>query len=447
MTRTETFDAVKRWLVNPRWRVAIALCILGLTLTWFTLRVADRFNEDVYIDWKAFYNAAHAARVGGDPIAASSNWYIYPPLLAGALNPLTHLAITPAAWVWYGLALATTLACMTLFYLVLCKRLNLPVRWSTFLPLLAWPLLLQANSVRWQFEQSQTDWLLLACFVVALATLDRVPWVCGLALGFAANIKYTALVALPYLLIRRRFKEAAWTAVGCALFAFLPALVMGWQTNQHLLSASLSRLADIGRQPESNRSDAEFRGMFSIVWWKSVSIPSFAARVQRDVDAGKWVLPAIVGTVAAGCVLVAWRAYRRAGVNVLAGRSPRADWSDPRDLMPGVLVLEWLGGILVGFDLGPQMTPRHTFVFLPITMTCCALIACHRPGGPMVRLIVALILPLIGSALGGMWPSRDSLQQWPNYCSTLGWGWLGCYLILVGAMLRWLTRPPADRAT
>jgi hypothetical protein len=32
-----------------------------------------------------------------------------------------------------------------------------------------------------------------------------VPWLAGLAIGFGVNIKFTAVVLIPYLLLRRRF--------------------------------------------------------------------------------------------------------------------------------------------------------------------------------------------------------------------------------------------------
>src|SRR5258705_8385049 len=84
----------------------------------------------------------------------------------------------------------------------------------------------------------QTNGLMLLMLALALRWLDRKPWLAGLALGFAVNIKYLPLVLLPWLLIRRRWLAAGSFVLGCIFFAILPAVQSGWNNNLNHLSTA-----------------------------------------------------------------------------------------------------------------------------------------------------------------------------------------------------------------
>ena len=75
--------------------------------------------------------------------------------------------------------------------------------------------------------------LLVLSMVLALYWLDRRPVLAGLALAVGISVKYVPIIGLIYLALRRRWTAAIATVAGCALFALLPALSVGWTTNLH----------------------------------------------------------------------------------------------------------------------------------------------------------------------------------------------------------------------
>ena len=60
----------------------------------------------------------------------------------------------------------------------------------------------------------ETNSILLLSFVLALYWLDRRPVAGGLALAVGVSIKYLPIIAVPYLLLRRRWTTAGATLVG-----------------------------------------------------------------------------------------------------------------------------------------------------------------------------------------------------------------------------------------
>lgn len=422
------------------------LLLLPVSIGMTILRVGESFSRGLYPAWHSFYSAAEALRLGNDPLAASDNWYIYPPLFAWLLSPLTHLQRFESAWAFFAISIAATLAACLVISRLIADRFSLN-KSHTMLPLsigLAW--LAHSRFAYWEFQQSQTDWLILVCFVGAIAWMDRRPLLCGLALGFAANIKYLSLIALPYLLIRRRFAAAAWTVAGCLVFAILPSVFIGWETNQRMLSSSLQRLSLIARNDAELGRDDGFSGMFPITWDRSVSIPSCASRIARDTGLGSSGTLAIMALISASAAALAWTFYRRNSVPLLLGRSPRNDLADPTGMMPGVLLLEWLGVMLICIDFGPQMTPRHTFLLLPLTLLSVVLALHPRQGAPCWRAAIAAVLPIGSAMLAAAYRSESSPRAWPNYMSMIGWAWLAAYLLLLYHGIRYLSVARANSA-
>lgn len=79
------------------------------------------------------------------------------------------------------------------------------------------------------------DMLMIAPTVWAFAVVDGLPWVAGLLLGAAIAVKYVALVALPFVLMRaHRAHGLAGSVASVALASAVPALLFvplwpGWQ--------------------------------------------------------------------------------------------------------------------------------------------------------------------------------------------------------------------------
>src|SRR5262249_38036503 len=151
-------------LIRRQWLLGGALIVAAVA--WVTFRLYRRLRVEPYVDFLAFYAAGEAAWSGADPYAAGCRMYIYPPMLAAWMSPLSLLSATAAAWLWYAMAGVTTLLSLWLVWRALGERLGLPAGagWLG----LGLTLLFGLTQTRWEFEQGQCDWLLLACLCLAL---------------------------------------------------------------------------------------------------------------------------------------------------------------------------------------------------------------------------------------------------------------------------------------
>lgn len=62
------------------------------------------------------------------------------------------------------------------------------------------------------------------------------PWLAGIILALVINIKIMPLLVLPYLLYRGYFKASAWTVVFSVVYLYSPAIYLGWEENNCLLT-------------------------------------------------------------------------------------------------------------------------------------------------------------------------------------------------------------------
>src|SRR5437899_12015571 len=107
--KRQRMDMPTRFSLSTRHKLILGwVLVIGL-LGWSGFRMARRLAEKPYEDFQAFYLAAEAAQQGKDPYRAGTEMYIYLPMLAAWMAPLSKLTITQAAWVWFGLTLAATL--------------------------------------------------------------------------------------------------------------------------------------------------------------------------------------------------------------------------------------------------------------------------------------------------------------------------------------------------
>lgn len=74
----------------------------------------------------------------------------------------------------------------------------------------------------------------LPTFLVALAV--------GLATGFSVNLKYIALITLPYFVLRGHIKFALGVIVGTSPWALVPWAIIGWERFAYLWRKALGGL-------------------------------------------------------------------------------------------------------------------------------------------------------------------------------------------------------------
>ena len=134
------------WQRLSGWGMAFAV------LAWIAFRLYSRLSVEPYIDFRAFYEAAEAARTGGDPYVPVFGMYIYPPMLAAWMSPLSLLPQTAAAWVWFALGMAVSLLALHLTWKALRERFGFPAGAGSFGVVLGLVLVFGMTQTRWEFE-------------------------------------------------------------------------------------------------------------------------------------------------------------------------------------------------------------------------------------------------------------------------------------------------------
>ena len=178
-----------------------------------------------------FLGAARDMLRGRDIYNGGTGGYVYPPLIAFLYQPLGLMSDMHAGFVSLAINAAVSIFTLVLVSNVLVRRLT-----DTFDPRLAarvalFGALCTADKIKGEFYHLETNVFMLLAFTAAMRWVDKRPWLCGLTLGFAFNIKYLPLVLVPYLLLRRRWAAVGWFAMFSILLALLPALSMGWTAN------------------------------------------------------------------------------------------------------------------------------------------------------------------------------------------------------------------------
>lgn len=417
----------------------IAMGSIGALFIWFAFAAGGDLMKGNTRDFHEFFSAAEAMAKGENIYKAGSLGYIYPPLLAFLLMPLVGLGEIGAAWVWLIFNIGLLVA--TVFISVHDSKARLGSQSHSLIWIgAAIGLALIADKVRADLAMGQSNIFMVCCWTIALATLDRRPTIAAVALGLAANVKYVTLIAVPYLLFRRRYKAAALTCIMAAAWALVPAISLGFTKNFDYLAQAVGGLTRMsshaGEVAESKagageQSDGRARiaGLSDI---RSISIPSFAARVTSGTIRTPSTL-AITFTIFALFSGAAWWLYRRYKVGLLVQRESETltkSW-------PLLLATEWSGLMVIVLAFGPQTNPRHLVMLLPMFILIGGMLILKASKGerllPLAMgtfvLFAALILPPGGKMFEG------AVNTW-RAVSGISWCLLVSYLVFLWTTLR-----------
>ncbi len=389
---------------------------------------------------RTFYHAAKALEERGDLYGShapgSDPQYVYPPLFALVFLPLSWLTLVQATRLWLVFNVALTLAALWAGTAELMRRFRVPRCAWTLVGVACGAFLLSVGEVKTEWATGQTDTLILLAFVLALRWLDRRPWLAGAVIGGAANIKYQTLVALPWMLARRR-----WTAAGTAALATLgcllvPALVSGWVGNLHNVGIAL---AGLGKFLGVHGSAAA--PTVDVGWERSISITSAAARLlaaARRGPAGGVVIGGCVGLAVLG---VYARLYRLASFRLFEFRAA-GHGRVPAD--EGVVAVEWIGLMVAWLAFGPEVARRHMFVLLLLHAAVLLLLVDRQARFAKKGLFIGLLVWQLGLRLppSGM-PLFQKIGDVWNGIGGPSW----CLLLLYGLLIRTVlagTRVPAS---
>lgn len=386
-------------------------------------------------DFRTFYQAAQYARWHRDIYAAgpnSSQMYVYPPLIAFLYTPLTFLPVLPAAHVALVINVLVLLTCVVLATRSMRERIGgAPVSLAAAALLVC---LLSENEMRGVLTMLETDPLVLLSFVLALWWLDRRPVLAGAALAFAINIKYLPVIALPYLILRRRWAAVAGLLGGAVALAFLPALLLGWHENLRCLRVSLGGLLVwVGVPPQVTHAIK----VHDIHDDLSVSVTSALARLFEPLGlSNRWVM-ATAALTGAAALLIVWRMYRTHGFPLWRWPAASEQVNQP---FKGLVAVEWAGLATIALAFSPDTNTRHLVLAMLVDALAVAVLLAPRPGLSRLPALVGIGLILLGFIMP-MGQRAGPLHHFYFFFSIPGWSLLIGYLLIAANALRVLRSP------
>jgi Glycosyltransferase family 87 len=352
-------------------------------------------------DFLVVYSAAHAMSNQVDIYAGTAGMYIYSPFLAFIFQPLAALPERTAAIVWLTLSALIIFAASFLAARKVAETWQLAPReidpsipWS----ISATALLLSFEKIRSDFTLGQTDCLIIVGLVAVLWWMDRRPALAGIAAGATANIKYLALIFVPYFLIKRNYRAALASTVSFLLFFTLPALEVGLRSIKTYAVDAIAVLNRVAGVPEfisftaAGRSDKPV--VNSVTWDHSVSLTSSILRVTRSHGVSDLIGTSLIVALFAAIVMAIVLIGRRNGVNLFQPATAKTVSS-----RPGAETIEWAALIVLALVFGPQTTARHMIMLIPVYTVAMTIVLAQKRRRPQIVLIVSMVATAVALSL------------------------------------------------
>lgn len=395
-------------MLNSRKRFSAALFIIvavfvGSGLPTFLRIWSGRKIPD---DFLVPYSAARAMLNQVDIYAGTAGMYIYSPFLAFIFQPLAVLPERPAAIVWLLLSASIIFAASLLAARKVAESWR--VRQKETDPSIPWlisamALLLSVSKIRSDFVLGQYDCLILAGLVGILWWMDRRPALAGIVAGATANVKYLALIFVPYFLIKRNYRAAIASTVSFLFFFTLPALEVGLTSIKIYAINAIAVLNKVAAIPELISLTAESRShkpiVNSITWDRSVSLTSSILRVTRAHGVSDFIAASLIVVLFAAIVTAIVVISRRNGVKLFQPATAKTASSHP-----GAGTIEWAALIVLALIFGPQTTARHMIFLILVYAVAIAIVFAQKRRGPQIVLIVSMVATAIALSL----PFRDT---------------------------------------
>lgn len=434
MDRQTQSNSEREWYIGAglaRWRRRGAVAsLLGLVAIagWLVARIIKESSRTESGDFRHFYWAAEAMKLGQNPYDSGTLGYIYPPFFAWAIQPLLVFGRIGAEQAWGAINLVLLAVSMVLAFRIVSERLKGPRDVATWSFVLLVGALLSIDQIRQEFKQGQTDTIVLASFTTALYLLGRFPLVAGMVLGFAAQVKHQAVLPVLYLLVRGRVKPMFGFVVALPLIATLPMTTMGKDAWWDAMQRSYGYVGSVSAVAETDAKTA----LHPITWEKSVSIPSTIARfIETPEGVPTALLMALVGLTSACVFGITWLIYKRFGVPMFAGR-----WGPKEEqTKAGVVMIEWAGLFVALLAFSPQAMNRHGFILVFVHVLVAYLVCVPKSGINRWPLIVGALAYQIAQVLpveeDGMltesfgWWMRAGGESWCMLLMWFGLVWTG----------------------
>ena len=380
----------------------IALSLTGIAAVFIYLLVYhahhERRDAGHLGDFPTFYQAAQFAREHRDIYTAghreTDQMYVYPPLIAFLYIPFTFLSLPNAAMIMLFLTALILLGSVFLSARTMLDRLSAmtPTTLCAAALLIA---ILSENEMRGEMTMLETDALMLLMFALALHWLDRRPVLAGVALAFAFNIKYLSIVALPYLILRRRWSAVAGMLIGTVVFALLPAIQLGWHEDIRCLRVSMGGLLRwVGISPDSSHSIT----VHNIADGLSVSITSALARVMGAHGfSNPQILVAAAGVAFLALVIVIIM-YQFEGLPLWQWPNRRRQAQGP---YLGLIAMEWAGLVTIALAFSPDTNTRHLVLTVLVNAAAASLLVAPKLSVSRAPALIGAVVIFLGYIMPG----------------------------------------------
>jgi len=440
--------AHRPWLASAaRDLMTPGLVLIGIGLVSWLVQRGFKHGSGPYRDFFDFYHAAAAVRLGENIYTSGDGGYIYPPLLAVLLQPMSRLEPVVAANTWTVLCAIMLVISASLLSSAASLAFRLYLRPWHVLAAAAFSCLVVGESLKTEFGWNNSNMLVLLAVSLGVHSMDRRPVVSGLALALGASIKYLPIVFLPYFVLRRRWGHAAAMAIGLLVFNLLPALQLGWEKNLEYLRVALRGMLNM----VGGKAEGPAAAIHTVSSEYSWSIPSAAARFVERIGGQPTMTVAITVGCAVLLLAAGWGLYVFHRVPLWRGRHGGLDRAAPGG--SGVVLLEGVGLITGAIMFSPQTTRSHMTLLVALVSVLAVLLLYGRAGLARLLLISALGCITLGALSAPAFPFLKAfLVEWRTYGGPM-LGIAACYLLVLWVGLREVTSnrlgfpvPRRDRA-
>ncbi len=404
--------------IGRKWLAAGTLFWMTLLFAGLGADVFHQINKKNTGAFETYLFAAKAVQARSDPYAANyvTYYYVYPPFFAFVCQPLTHLSPNAAARVMVALDGSFIVAALLLASRAMLARFRLKADGFNVSCIALGTAILVVVPIHNEMRGMETNSIVLLSFVLALFWLDRHPILSGLALAVSINIKYLPLIAVPYLLLRRRWVAAIATLCWTVVLGLLPALSVGWSTNLRYLQTALGGLLHLVGAKSTSTAKVQ-----SIDIATSISVTSVLSRLVNKLAAPHVLAPMLTAIAAALFIGAIFIRYRNRRLPLLRWPDATRQFGTPYGAL---LAMEWAALVTFTLAFSPN-TQNRNLVLAIVPGALVAMLLRFPPAGRVRVWIViatailwaALILPIaqMGKPFTVAWVNGG----WPCWCLLL----------------------------
>lgn len=403
--------------------------LLGICVTEIINLHNNHFGDFVY-----FYKAAQALVQGNNLYlpGETGNGYIYPPLLAFLMVPLTYLSMQFAALIWGAINIGLLILCVFLSYHLIEHNFNFKFTGLQKYAISAVAILFCYHEILWEFKGLQSDILVLAGILAGLALMHKYPIWAGICLGAVAGVKYQSLFFLPLLVMRGRYWGCCGMLIGLILAVVLPSVLIGWKLNWEY---SLIAIKGLLNMPGPNSSSGVMALVPKITWHGNISITSGIYRLFLDHGISIHYAYILIFTLLTFVFTALYKLFHYYQIPFLF-RSPTALHNPP--LEQAVFTLECLILLMVMLIFSPQCIMRHLILLLGWHFLGAALLfSLPKLDQPRMVWLAVLLFPIC--KLFDDFGVR-SLHLFWNYIGGPGWALLISLLLVSAIALNYIIK-------